>query len=107
MSRVKRNTTHRTANGRRHIHNVLRDVALAIGGVFYSYPVPDEAVWATARSLDKIFRRALEAQAEQAPRTEAVPPHSRGRKHPAIVELLRRLEAHQNPVSEGAKIVSR
>jgi len=107
MSRVKRNTAHRTANSRRHIHNVLREVALAIGGVFYSYPVPDEAVWATARSLDKIFRRALEAQTEQATLTDSVAPHSRGRKHPAIVELLRRLETHQNPDSAGAKVVSR
>jgi len=75
----------------RRLHPVFREITLALGGVFYLYPVPDEAVWATARSLDKIFRSAFDA-AENNVTPPELQPHSRGRKHPAIVELLRHVD---------------
>jgi hypothetical protein len=79
----------------RRLQAVFRDIALAIGGVFYAYPVPDEAVWETARSLDKIFQQALAKRKRQSKPEPPIPRHSRGRKHPAIVELLRRLDTSQ------------
>jgi len=75
----------------RRLQPVFREITLALGGVFYIYPVPDEAVWAIARSLDRIFRRAYNAGESNGTSAEP-PPHSRGRKHPAIVELLRHVD---------------
>jgi len=79
------------------IYNLLRDISLAIGGVFYAYPVPDDAVWEVARSLDWIFRRAFPASDSCCDVNDEPPPkNSRGRRHPAIVELLRKLEVYRN-----------
>ena len=71
---------------------VFHDITLAIGGVFYAYPVPDDAVWKVARSLDQIFCQVL-PYGEETNDAEGEPPlNSQGRKHPAIVELLRKLK---------------
>ena len=85
------------------IHNLLRDISLVIGGVFYAYPVPDDAVWEIVRSLDRIFRHTLNSKDSSDAGNSEPPKHSRGRKHPAIVELLRRLDGYGEFNSVGAK----
>jgi len=76
------------------LNSVFRDITLAIGGVFYAFPVPEDAVWEVARSLDRIFRHALPSEEEASEDKGEPPPHSQGRKHPAIVELLRKLKVY-------------
>ena len=82
----------------KHNHNferqrLFKKITLAIAGVFYLYPVPDEAVWDMVRSLDKIFRTELGLPSKDV--EDAKPhKHSQGRKHPAVTELLNRLEKY-------------
>jgi len=45
-------------NCRRALQAAFEEVALALGGVVASYPIPDEAVWDLARALDLIHERA-------------------------------------------------
>ena len=95
MKRISRHFTSEKARSHHQVHNLLRDITLAIGGVFYAYPVPDNAVWEVARSLDRIFRRAIPAGDSCCDiNDEPLPNNSRGRRHPAIVELLRKLEVY-------------
>ncbi|MBC8466069.1 hypothetical protein H8D57_03495 [bacterium] len=77
------------------LNGVFRDITLSIGGVFYAYPVPDEAVWEIACSLDRIFRQILPSSEETGDKCETTS-HSQGRKHPAIVELLRKLKVYES-----------
>jgi len=85
------------------IQHLLKEVTLALGGVFYAYPVPDEAVWETARSLDRIFRNAMKSFSEDSDEETEATRHSQGRKHPAIAEILRRLDkfAEYNSVGKN------
>ena len=86
---------------------LFRDITLSLGGIFYAYPVPDEAVWETARSLDRIFRNAMKFFNEDSDNAAELTRHSQGRKHPAIAELLRRLDEFEvNSVQkrEGASL---
>ncbi len=76
------------------LKRTLKDITLALGGVFYAYPVPDEAVWEVARSLDRIFHRALKSLVDDRSGESESSHFSQGRKHPAIVELLRRLDGY-------------
>ena len=76
------------------LNSVFRDITLAIGGVFYAYPVPDDAVWEIVRSLDRIFRHTLNSNDSSDTGNSESPKHSRGRRHPAVVELLRRLDGY-------------
>ena len=73
---------------------LFREITLSLGGVFYSYPVPDEAVWEIVRSLDRIFRHALDSNDSLDAGNPEPPKSSRGRRHPAVVELLRRLDGY-------------
>ena len=75
---------------------LFREITLSLGGIFYAYPVPDEAVWETARSLDRIFRNAMKSFNEESDDATEPNRHSQGRKHPAIAELLRRLDELEN-----------
>ena len=94
MEEVSSHFTSEKVQSRDQIHNLLRDITLAIGGVFYTYPVPDDAVWEVARSLDRIFRHALNSKSSSVKGNSKHPKHSRGRKHPAVVELLHRLDGY-------------
>ena len=80
---------------------LFREITLSLGGVFYAYPVPDDAVWEIVRSLDRIFRHALDSNDSSDASNSEPPKHSRGRRHPAVIELLRRLDgyglANMNP----------
>jgi len=96
MEGISSHFTSEKARSHHQIHNLLRDISLAIGGVFYAYPVPDDAVWEVARSLDRIFRRAFPASDSCCDVNSKPHKHSKGRKHPAIVELLRKLEVYRN-----------
>ena len=82
---------------------LFRDITLSLGGVFYAYPVPDDAVWEIVRSLDRIFRRTLNSKSSSVKGNSKHPKHSRGRKHPAVVELLHRLDGYGVFNSVGAK----
>ena len=97
MEGISSHLTSEKARSHHQIHSLLRDISLAIGGVFYAYPVPDDAVWEVARSLDRIFRRAIPTGDPCCDVNGEPPPkNSRGRRHPAIVELLRKLEVYRN-----------
>ena len=82
---------------------LFREITLSLGGVFYAYPVPDDAVWEIIRSLDRIFRHTLNSNDSSDTGNSEPPKHSRGRRHPAIVELLRRLDGYGEFNSVGAK----
>ena len=82
---------------------LFREITLSLGGVFYAYPVPDEAVWEIIRSLDRIFRNAMRSFNGDSDNAADPSRHSRGRKHPAILELLRRLEEYGELNRAGAK----
>jgi len=103
MEGVNSHFTSEKVQSRHQIHNLLRDITLAIGGVFYTYPVPDDAVWEVARSLDRIFSHALNSKSSSDTGNSIPPKHSRGRKHPAVAELLRRLDGFGAFNSVGAK----
>jgi len=85
------------------LKQILKDITLALGGAFYAYPVPDEAVWEIARSLDRIFRKALKSLGDERARDVEYSHNSQGRKHPAIVELLRRLDGYEKPSDEDGQ----
>lgn len=78
---------------RRALAAALEEVALALGGVVATYPVPDNAIWDLARALDLIHERALarweQGEVEQSAAVEG----GDDTEHPAIVHLLRRLGA--------------
>ncbi len=76
------------------LRKLFHDITLSLGGVFYAYPVPDEAVWEIVRSLDRIFRHALNTKDSSDSANSEPPKHSRGRRHPAVVELLRKLDGY-------------
>ena len=66
----------------------FEEMALALGGVVASYPIPDEAVWDLARALDLIHERAYGwCGAVDA----TVPDEPDDGEHPAIVHLLAQL----------------
>ena len=100
MEGIGSHFTSEKALSHQQIHNLLRDISLAIGGVFYAYPVPDDAVWEVARSLDRIFRNTLLSNDPDCDVNSELQKHSKGRKHPAIMELLRRLDGYQKPSNE-------
>lgn len=66
----------------------FEEAALALGGVAATYPMPDDAVWDLARSLDLIHQRACE-------KCGAVgvirPEEPEDTEHPAIAHLLAQL----------------
>jgi len=82
---------------------LFREITLSLGSAFYAYPVPDEAVWEIVRSLDRIFRNAMRSFNGNNDNAAEPSPHSRGRKHPAILELLRRLDEYSVFKSVGEK----
>ena len=68
-------------------------ITMALGGVFYRYPVPDHAVWDATLSMDNIFRDELGLPPKEI--DDAKPHrHSQGRKHPAVTGLLKRLDEY-------------
>ncbi len=76
---------------KRYQQQLFKRITLSLASVFYLYPVPDEAVWDAVRCLDKIFRKELGMIPRE---VEDARPHkySQGRKHPAVTELLKRLD---------------
>gem|GEM_PF-1690085 len=77
-------------NHKQKQQQLFKRITLSLASVFYLYPVPDEAVWDAVRCLDKIFRQELGMIPRE---VEDAQPHkySQGRKHPAVTELLKRL----------------
>jgi len=72
---------------------LFRRITLSLATIFYLYPVPEEAVWDATRCLDKIFRRELGIIPREV--EDARPhKHSQGRKHPAVTDLLKRLDRY-------------
>jgi len=82
---------------------LFREITLSLGRVFYAYPVPDDAVWEIVRSLDRIFRHTLNSKGSSDTGNSEPSKNSRGRKHPTVVELLRRLDGYGEFNSVGAK----
>jgi hypothetical protein len=68
----------------------FEEVALTLGGVVASYPIPDEAVWDLARALDVIHERAS-GRCEA--RAVAAADDADDAEHPAIVHLLAQLRS--------------
>lgn len=81
------------------VTNAFEDVAMALGGVVASYPVPDDAVWELARALDVIHSRVCVRCGVQA-FPEAEGPGDA--QHPAIVHLLAQLHG-QSPAVRTAR----
>jgi hypothetical protein len=76
-----------------HLQRLFKKITLALGRIFYLYPVPDEAVWDATRCLDNIFRDELGLPPKEV--DDALPHnHSQGRKHPAVTGLLKRLDEY-------------
>lgn len=73
----------------------FEEAALALGGVAATYPLPDEAVWELARSLDLIHERAC---GRCGSREAALADDQDDAEHPAIVHLLAQLRGGRGAV---------
>jgi hypothetical protein len=84
---------------KRAITVAFEEAALALGGVAATYPIPDEAVWDLARSLDLIHQRACgKCGAANAVQDE----EPEDAEHPAIVHLLAQLNGG-HPMDRGPR----
>jgi len=77
----------------------FEQVALALGGVVASYPLPDEAVWDLAQALDLACERACSRMGCQRGQEPADASEIEGSRHPAITHLLSRLEQQRAGVA--------
>jgi hypothetical protein len=68
----------------------FEEATLALGGVAAMYPIPDEAVWELARTLDLIHERACNRCGAQEGIASADPDDD---EHPAIIYLLAQLRS--------------
>jgi len=77
-----------------HFRELAREVTLCLGGVFAVHEVPDDVIWQSAKSLDRIFERFL-ARFLAVDQQPDAPPKRKMRPHPAIEELLRHIDQIQ------------
>ena len=84
---------------RQALTGAFEEVALALGGVVATYPIPDEAVWDLARALDLIHERACCRCGATA---SSATGDADGDEHPAVVHLLHRLGDRSSAAATGA-----
>lgn len=78
--------------GRDELRAIFRQITVTLGGLFAVYEADDELIWAVTRELGELFAAHLEPQREEAGRGEW------SRPHPALVELLARLDRPPGPL---------
>ena len=86
-------TTDPNESLQREVHRLIREMVLCLAGIFAVHDVDDNVVWESARALDQVIERSLHRVS--LPRCGR-PPVNSGRPfrpHPAMEELLRRVEA--------------
>lgn len=78
-----------TCKCRTAMAQAFEEIALALGGLVASYPVPDEAVWELSRALDLIHGRMC-ARCHGLGMANVEDPDDA--PHAAIIHLLRQLQ---------------
>ena len=77
----------------REFQRLTREMVLCLAGIFAVHDVDDDVVWEAARALDQVIERSRSRL--RGPNGDRPPSGSGGsfRPHPAMEELLRRIEA--------------
>jgi hypothetical protein len=76
----------------REFRCLVKELVLCIGGVFAVHPVDDEVVWELARGLDGIIAKSSTRLLNNDDTAATRDKTARLRPHPAIEELLRRVD---------------
>lgn len=82
-------------NGRfqKEFQRLTREVVLCLAGIFAVHDVDDDVVWEAARALDQVIERSRSRLHRPNGDRPPTGPGGAFRPHPAMEELLRRVEA--------------